>query len=161
MSRWLSHLAELQPEMFAELSPELAEQLHIRHGAKVTVVSLRGGIEVRAMVSRRIRPLRIEGRIVHQVFMPFHFGAAGPFPGGSVNDLLELGAEPNVSIHEGKVCLCNIIPEPMPQGPDFWKWFDEKAHPHARENHHPEEPPPGAPLGGRLLSGHGQHGKSH
>lgn len=160
MSRWLSHLAELQPELFAEISPELAEKLGIQHGDHVTMVSLRGGIEVRAMVSRRIRPMHLDGKIVHQVFVPFHFGAAGPFPGGSVNDLLELAAEPNISIHEGKVCLCNIIPERMPRGPDFWKWFEEKACPHAALDRHPEEPPPGAPLGGTLTSSHGQHGKT-
>jgi len=161
MSRWLSHLAELQPEMFAEISPELANQLGIQHGDHITVVSLRGGIEVRAMVSRRIRPLHLNGKTVHQVFMPFHFGAAGPFPGGSVNDLMELCAEPNISIHEGKTCLCNLIPERMPPGPDFWKWFQEKARPGAGPNRHPEEPPPGAPTGGRLIPGHGQHGKTH
>ncbi len=161
MSRWLSHLAELQPEMFAELSPELATELGIHHGDRITVVSLRGGIEVRAMVTRRIRPLTIAGRTVHQVFLPFHWGAAGPHPGGSVNDLLELTAEPNISIHEGKVCLCNVIPEPMPRGPAFWDWFKRQARPDAGPNRHPEEPPAGAPTGGRLVPGHGQHGKSH
>jgi formate dehydrogenase major subunit len=161
MSRWLSHLSELQPEMFAELSPELARELGIEHGALITVVSLRGGIETRAMVSRRIRPVRLEGKWIHQVFMPFHFGAAGPFPGGSVNDLLELTAEPNISIHEGKVCLCNIIPERMPRGPQFWNWFEQKAHPRSSSNRHPEEPPPGAPPGGNLIPSHGQHGKTH
>jgi formate dehydrogenase major subunit len=161
MSRWLSHLSELQPEMFAELSPELAAELGIRNGDFVTVVSLRGGIEVRAMVSRRIRPVRLESKSVHQVFMPFHFGAAGPFPGGSVNDLLELTAEPNISIHEGKTCLCNVIPERMPRGPEFWKWFEAKARPGTGPNRHPEEPPPGAPTGGQLIPAHGQHGKTH
>ena len=161
MSRWLNHLAELQPEMFAELSPELAAQLGIKHRDPITVVTLRGGIEVRAMVSRRIRPLTIDGRVVHQVFMPFHWGSAGPFPGGSVNDLLELTAEPNISIHEGKVCLCNIVPGPMPRGPKFWDWFKRTARPDAAPNRHPEEPPPGAPSGGRLVPGHGQHGKTH
>ena len=161
MSRWLSHLSELQPEMFAELSPELAGELGIRNGDFVTVVSLRGGIEVRALVSRRIRPVRLESKWVHQVFMPFHFGAAGPLPGGSVNDLLELTAEPNISIHEGKTCLCNVIAERMPRGPEFWKWFEAKARPGAGPNRHPEEPPPGAPSGGQLIPAHGQHGKTH
>jgi formate dehydrogenase major subunit len=160
MSRWLSHLAELQPELFVELSPELARQLGIRHGNKVTVTTLRGGIEARAMVSRRIRPLHLNGKLVHQVSMPFHFGAAGPFPGGAVNDLIGLCAEPNVSIHEGKVCLCNLLPEPMPHGPAFLDWFKTQVA-RAPESSHPEEPPPGAPTGGRLIPGHGQHGKTH
>lgn len=161
MSRWLPHLAELQPEMFAEMSPEFAKSIGIANGDHVTVVTLRGGIEVRAMVTRRIRPIPLNGRVVHQIFVPFHFGAAGPLPGGSVNDLLELAAEPNVSIHEGKLCLCNVIPERMPRGPEFWQWFEEKARPGQGTNRHPEEPPPGAPQGGRLIPGHGQHGKTH
>ncbi len=160
MSRWLSHLSELQPELFAELSPELASALGIRHGDYITVVTLRGGIEARAMVSRRIRPLDIGGRTIHQVFVPFHWGSAGPFTGGSFNDLMALAAEPNISIHEGKVCLCNIIPERMPRGPAFLEWFQQKAQIDRGQNRHPEEPPPGSPLGGRLESGHGQHGKS-
>ena len=161
MSRWLPHLAELQPEMFTELSPELAQELGIHHGDFITVITLRGGIETRAMVSRRIRPLQLNGQVVHQVSMPFHFGAAGPFKGGTANDLIGLCAEPNVSIHEGKVCLCNVLPMSMPRGPDFWDWFNYKVRPADGEtDRHPEEPPPGAPTGGRLIPGHGQHGKT-
>jgi formate dehydrogenase major subunit len=148
--------------MFVEMSPELAQELSIRHGDFATIVTLRGAIESRVMVSRRIRPLHLNGTTVHQISMPFHFGAAGPFPGGAANDLIGLCGEPNVSIHEGKVCLCNIIPERMPKGPQFWDWFNRKVQPGAGPAHrHPEEPPPGAPTGGRLVSGHGQHGKSH
>src|SRR5260370_2651593 len=54
MSRFLSHLAELQPEMFAELSPELATELKISNGNYISIVSLRGAIESRALVSRRM-----------------------------------------------------------------------------------------------------------
>jgi formate dehydrogenase major subunit len=147
--------------MFAEISPQLAEQLGIKHGDRITVVSLRGGIEVRAMVSRRIQPIHLNGHVVHQVCLPFHFGSAGPMKGGSANDLFEITAEPNISIPESKACLCNIIPEPMPRGPEFWKWFAKKAQINARPNRHPEEPPAGAPMGGKLVPGHGQHGKSH
>lgn len=160
MSRWLPHLSELQPDVFVEMSPELARSLGTNHGDPVTIVTLRGGVEARALVSRRIRPLQIDGRTVHQVFMPFHWGSAGPFPGGSFNDLLELTGEPNISIPESKVCLCNVIPERMPRGPEFWDWYKRKARPDAGPNHHPEEPPPGAPTGGRLVTGHGQHGKT-
>ncbi len=80
MSRFLPHLAELQPEMFAELSPELADQLGVKNGDHICIVSLRGAIEARALVSRRIRPLQLDGRTVHQVAIPFHFGygRAGP-----------------------------------------------------------------------------------
>jgi formate dehydrogenase major subunit len=162
MSRWLPHLAELQPEMFAEISPEMATDLGIKHGDLVTIVSLRGGIEARAMVSRRIQPIHLNGKVVYQVALPFHFGSGGPAPGGSANDLIGLCAEPNIAIHEGKACLCNVIPERMPHGPEFWSWFNEKiGSAKGPLPRHPEEPPPGAPHGGKLIPGHGQHGKTH
>ena len=92
-----------------------------RHSPRrtVTVATLRGAIEVRAMVSRRIRPIQLNGTTVHQVCLPFHFGAGGPFPGGCANDLVGLCAEPNVSIHEGKVCLCALLSERLPKGGGF------------------------------------------
>ena len=98
MSRFLSHLAELQPELFAEMSPELAVELKIGNGDHISIVSLRGAIEARALVSRRIRPLHLDGKTVHQIAMPFHFGSAGPVKGGSTNDLIPISGEPNVTI---------------------------------------------------------------
>src|SRR5207253_1861588 len=64
MSRFNSWLNELQPEMFVELSPELAAERGIVHGGWLTVESARGRIEARAMVTRRLRPLLTAGRIV-------------------------------------------------------------------------------------------------
>ena len=87
MSRFLSHLAELQPELFAEMSPELARELKIDNGDYISIVSLRGAIEARALVSRRMRPMQLNGKTVHQIAMPFHFGSAGPVRGGATNDL--------------------------------------------------------------------------
>ena len=77
MSRFNSWLNELQPEMFVELSPELAAERGIVHGGWLTVQSARGRIEARAMVTRRLRPLLVEGRVVHQVGLPFHWAFAG------------------------------------------------------------------------------------
>src|SRR5690606_20785935 len=87
------------------------------------VVTLRGAVEARALVSRRIRPLRVGGRTVHQVALPFHWGTAGPSPGGSANDLVPLSGDPNVTIHEGKAMLCAVIPGRVPRGPAFRPWF--------------------------------------
>src|SRR4029077_6721264 len=98
MSRFLSHLAELQPEMFAEISPELAVELKVDNGDYVCLVTLRGAIEARALVSRRIRPLRIDNKTVHQIAVPFHFGSAGLVQGDAANDLLSISGEPNVTI---------------------------------------------------------------
>ena len=77
MSRFLSHLAELQPEMFAEISPELATELKINNGHYICIVTLRGAIEARALVSRRMRPLRINGKKMHQWRLPYIYGTAG------------------------------------------------------------------------------------
>ena len=104
MSRFLSHLAELQPELFAEMSPELARELKIDNGDYISIVSLRGAIEARALVSRRMRPMQLNGKTVHQIAMPFHFGSAGPVRGGATNDLIPISGEPNVTIMEAKAC---------------------------------------------------------
>lgn len=110
MSRTLSHLAELQPELFAELSPELAAEVGVANGDRITVATARGAITARALVTRRIRPIRLGDHLVHQVAMPFHWGSHPPLAGDTVNDLVPLSAEPNVSIHESKALLCTVRP---------------------------------------------------
>jgi formate dehydrogenase major subunit len=109
MSRYLSHLAELQPEMFCEISNELARLLAIVHGSFVTVMTPRGVIKARAMVTSRIAPIVLNGRTVHQVCMPYHWGYKGLVKGDAANDLIALSEEPNVRIMETKALLCNVI----------------------------------------------------
>ena len=77
MSRTLSHLAELQPDPFCEISAELAAERGINNGDWVTITSMRGIIEVRALVTSRMQPLDIDGRRVQQVGVPFHWGYRG------------------------------------------------------------------------------------
>ncbi len=108
MSRFNSWLNELQPEMFAELSPELAMEKGIEHGGWMVISNPRGEIEARAMVTRRLRPLAVQGRTVHQIGLPFHWGYAGEAVGSQANDLTSLVADPNVSMHEGKVFVCDV-----------------------------------------------------
>jgi formate dehydrogenase major subunit len=110
MSRTLSHLAELQPEMFCEISVGLAKDLSIKQGEWVTVVTARGAIEAHALVTPRIQMLSIEGRPVHQVGVPFHWGYSGLVKGDIGNDLVAISEEPNVRIMETKGLLCNVIP---------------------------------------------------
>jgi formate dehydrogenase major subunit len=159
MSRFLSHLAELQPEMFAEISPELATELKISNGDYICIVTLRGAIEARALVSRRIRPMHLNGTTVHQVALPYHFGSAGPVRGGAANDLLAISGEPNVTIMEAKALTCNIVPGRLPRGAAYLDWIERYA-PQSGEpsNLHPEQPPLGAP-GGPAAGGHGLEGK--
>lgn len=112
MSRYLSHLAELQPELFCELSPELAAERGIRHGDEVVVRTARGAIKARAMVTNRIPPVELDGRRVHQVGLPYHWGFRGLVKGDSVNDLVAISEEPNVRIMETKALLCDVAPAP-------------------------------------------------
>jgi formate dehydrogenase major subunit len=119
MSRFNSWLNELQPEMFVELSPELAAERGIAHGGWLTVESARGRIEARAMVTRRLRPWVIEGRVIHQIGIPFHWAFAGEVVGCNANDLTPLVADPNVSMHEAKAFACQVhagrLDGPVPQ----------------------------------------------
>ncbi len=158
MSRYLPHLAELQPELFAEMSPELAVELKIGNGDHISIVSLRGAIEARALVSRRIRPLHLNGKTVHQIAMPFHFGSAGPVKGGTTNDLIPISGEPNVTIMEAKALTCNIVPGRLPRGPAFEDWLDKYVPKGGPPNLHPEQPAAGAPCA-RAGGGHGLEGK--
>jgi formate dehydrogenase major subunit len=108
MTRWMPWLNALQPSLFVELSPELASERQIRHGEWVIVNTPRGEIEARAMVTRRMRPLFVSGRVVHQIGLPFHWGFQGKSKGSITNDLAHMVLEPNVSIEEAKAFTCNI-----------------------------------------------------
>ncbi len=109
MTRWLPWLAELQPEAIVEMSPELAVERGIRNGDWITLETARAEIEAKALVTGRLAPLRLgQGRWVHQIGMPIHFGAQGVVVGDSANDLPPNVADPNVSIHEGKAFTCNL-----------------------------------------------------
>jgi formate dehydrogenase major subunit len=92
MSRFLSHLSELQPALFAEISPDLARELKIKNGDYICIVTLRSAIEARALVSRRIRPLQLDGKTLHQIALPYHFGTAGLVHGSAANDLFPFPA---------------------------------------------------------------------
>jgi formate dehydrogenase major subunit len=108
MSRFNSWLNELQPEMFIELSPELAAERGIQHGGWMVAWNIRGAIEARAMVTKRISPLQVNGRTLHQIGIPFHWGFAGETVGGIGNDLTAIVADPNVSMHEAKAFTCQV-----------------------------------------------------
>jgi formate dehydrogenase major subunit len=116
MSRTLSHLAELQPELFCEISPEMAALVNLSHGDYATIMTPRGIIECRVMVTPRMMPIEINGRKLHTVGLPYHWGSNGLVKGDIVNDLLAISEEPNVRIMETKGLVCNIIPGRRPQG---------------------------------------------
>jgi formate dehydrogenase major subunit len=110
MSRWLPWLAELMPELFVEMSPELAAEKGVKVGDWVTVVTKRGEVEGRALITRRMRPFVIQGKTVHEIGIPWHWGYQGLARGDVTNDISALVGDPNVSIHEGKVFSCDLRP---------------------------------------------------
>jgi formate dehydrogenase major subunit len=109
MSRWLPWLVELMPELFCEISPEHAAQIGVGNTDWVRITTPRGSIRAKALVTRRIRPFRLKGdKIVHHVGLPWHWGYKGLSTGDVVNDLSALVGDPNVSIHEAKVFVCDV-----------------------------------------------------
>jgi formate dehydrogenase major subunit len=116
MSRWLPYLAELQPEFFCEVSPELAAERGLVHLGWATIVTARNVVEARVLVTRRIPPLTVAGRTLHQVGLPYHWGWAGYSTGDSANDLVEISLDPNVHIQEDKAFACDIRPGRRPTG---------------------------------------------
>jgi len=117
MSRQLAYLSELQPEMFVEVSPELATERGLEHLGWAHIVTARAAIEARVLVTDRLTPLRIEDRIVHQIWLPYHWGGQGLVTGDSANDLIGIVLDPNVLIQESKVGTCDIQPGRRPTGP--------------------------------------------
>lgn len=117
MTRWTPYLAELQPEFFCEVSPELAAQRGLTHGDWATLISARGAIEARVMVTDRMTPLRMGSRLVHQIGIPYHWGPNGYSRGDSMNELSAMALDPSSHIQEVKALTIDIQPGRRPRGP--------------------------------------------
>jgi formate dehydrogenase major subunit len=118
MSRWVPYLAELQPEFFCEISPQLAEERGLEHLGWATIATARNVIEARVLVTDRIAPLTVNGRVLHQVGLPYHWGPNGYSTGDAANELASVSLDPNVHIQEVKAFACDIRPGRRPTGPD-------------------------------------------
>ncbi len=115
MTRWQPWLLESQPQLFVEMSHELAKLKGINNGDMVIVESARGKVEAVAMVTHRFRPFRIGGKtveggnVVHQVGLPWHYGWVYPEGGGdSANLLTPSTGDANTRIPETKAFMVNI-----------------------------------------------------
>jgi formate dehydrogenase major subunit len=115
MSRFTGVLSELQPEMFCEVSQELARERGLVNGGWATISSSRASIEARVLVTDRMAPLRVQGKIVHQVGLPYHWGFKGLSKGDAANDLYGLVLDPNVHIQDDKAATCDIRPGRRPR----------------------------------------------
>jgi formate dehydrogenase major subunit len=117
MSRWLPYLSELQPEFFCEVSPELAAERALEHMGWATIISARSAIEARVMVTRRMPSLTVQGKRLHQIGLPYHWGRNGITTGDSANELSHFSLDPNVHIQEVKALAVDIQPGRRPRGP--------------------------------------------
>jgi formate dehydrogenase major subunit len=109
MTRWTPWLVELEPQMFVELSKELAKEKDIRGGEWVVVKSARGELDAKAIITERWKPFKIAGQTVHQVGIPWHYGWLTPKDGGdSANLLTPTIGDANTMIPESKAFMVNV-----------------------------------------------------
>jgi formate dehydrogenase major subunit len=130
MSRWTPYLAELAPEMFVEVSPALAAERGLEHTGWATIVTARSAIEARVVVTERCKPLRIDGRTVHQVGLPWHWGSNGLVTGDAANEIIGISLDPNVHIMDTKTGTCDVVAGRRPRGaalPEFVESYRRRA----------------------------------
>lgn len=108
-TRNIPWLNEQMPEPVIELSVPLGEKLGIRSGDLVRVRSARGEVEVKALVTLRMQPLQVSGRVVDVVWMPYNWGFQGLRTGPSVNHLTIDAVDPGAGTQETKACLVDVV----------------------------------------------------
>ena len=112
MTRHAPWQLEMQPQMFVELSKELAKEKGISDGEKVIVKSGRGELWAIAIVTDRFKPFKVAGSTVHQVGIPWHFGWQFPEDGSggdSANLLTPTIGDANTMIPESKAFMVNVV----------------------------------------------------
>ncbi len=111
---WTKHNrvnAVLQPEFFVEISEQLAAERGIKKGGRVRVWSKRGQVWARAVVTKRIKTLMCDGKAVHVVGIPIHWGFMGTARKGfGPNSLGPFVGDANIQTPEFKAFLVNIEP---------------------------------------------------
>ncbi len=111
MTRNLTWLSELMPDMFAEISHELAAEKGIQNGDRIRVITARGCVTAFAVVTHRFKPFKLNGKVVHEIGLPWHWGYSGIAIGDSANILTPHVGDANTMIPEYKAFLCNIEKE--------------------------------------------------
>jgi formate dehydrogenase major subunit len=110
MTRPQPWLLEMQPQVFVEMSEELAKLKGIKNGERVLASSARGSLQCTAIVTKRWKPFKIAGNVVHEVGFPYHYGWRWPESGKeeSANLLTPSTGDPNTRIPESKAFMVNI-----------------------------------------------------
>jgi len=109
---WTKHVrinAILQPQQFVEIGEVMAREIGVADGDRVKVTSKRGHLIAKAVVTKRIKPLTVEGRTVHHVGIPIHWGFVGlAKPGYLANTLTPVVGDANSQTPEFKSFLVNV-----------------------------------------------------
>jgi formate dehydrogenase major subunit len=108
-TRNIPWLNELVPEPVVEMPEVLAKKLSVKTGDQVKVFSARGEVFVKALVTPRMQPLRVDGQDVTVVWMPYNWGFKGLSTGASVNHLTIDAGDPGAGTQETKACLVNVV----------------------------------------------------
>jgi formate dehydrogenase major subunit len=109
MTRYQDWLVEAEPQMFCEMSEELAKLRGIKNGEKVILESVRGEVWAIAIVTKRFKPFKVLGQTVHQIGIPWHFGWMTPKDGGdSANLITPSVGDANTGIPETKALMANL-----------------------------------------------------
>ncbi len=110
MTRPQAWLMELQPQVFVEMSEELAKLRNITNGERVKVSTARASLECTAVVTKRFKPFWVGDAVVHQVGVPWHYGWRWPATGTeeSANLLTPPAGDPNTRIPETKAFMVNV-----------------------------------------------------
>ena len=108
MTRNQPWLVELMPQMFVEMSKELAAEKGIKNGEWVTVISPRGKVRAVAIVTERFKPFKIGDTVVHEVGIPWCYGFMGLAKGDSANLLTPSIGDANTMIPESKAFLVDV-----------------------------------------------------
>lgn len=109
MTRRIKHLLEMQPQLFVEIGPELANIKKIKSGDKVRVMTIRGQVEGIAIVSKRIASYQLGEQKIHVIGLPWCFGWLTPKGAGdSANLLTPTVGDANTAIPESKAFMANI-----------------------------------------------------
>jgi len=115
---WTKHAqlnASMQPEFFVEISEQLAKEKSIANGGWVRVWSKRGSVKAKAVVTKRIQPLICDGKTVHVVGIPLHWGFMGETKKGfGPNSLTPYVGDANIETPEYKAFLVDIEPTTGP-----------------------------------------------
>ena len=108
VTRRLTWLLELVPNMVVQIGPELAESRGIDEGDEIVVKSARGEVKATATISSLVKPVKVGSTTVHQISVPWSWGYEGVATGNTMNMLSARVMDPNTRIPESRPFLCNI-----------------------------------------------------